>query len=77
MEKEKQNGSLSFEIDGNIIYDMEMKRLFMEGINKSAENLNSYLKSSDVSLEDLIRLENDIYTYFLIYGTYLKQKKGI
>ena len=77
MEKEKQNGSLSFEIDGNSIYDMEMKRFFMEGINKSAENLNSYLKSSDVSLEDLIRLENDIYTYFLIYETYLKQKKGI
>ena len=76
MEKEKQNGSLSFEIDGNSIYDMEMKRFFMEGINKSAENLNSYLKSSDVSLEDLIRLENDIYTYFLIYETYLKQKKG-
>lgn len=77
MEKEKQNGSLSFEIDGNSIYDMEMKRFFMEGINKSAENLNSHLKSSDVSLEDLIRLENDIYTYFLIYETYLKQKKGI
>ena len=77
MEKEKQNGSLSFEIDGNSIYDMEMKRFFMEGINKSAENLNSYLKSSDVSLEDLIRLENDIYIYFLIYETYLKQKKGI
>ena len=77
MEKEKQNGSLSFEIDGNSIYDMEMKRFFMEGINKSAENLNSYLKSSDVSLEDLIRLENDIYTYYLIYETYLKQKKGI
>ena len=77
MEKEKQNGSLSFEIDGNSIYDMEMKRFFIEGINKSAENLNSYLKLSDVSLEDLIRLENDIYTYFLIYETYLKQKKGI
>ena len=77
MEKEKQNGSLTFEIDGNSIYDTEMKRFFMEGINKSAENLNSYLKSSDVSLEDLIRLENDIYTYFLIYETYLKQKKGI
>ena len=76
MEKEKQKGSLSFEIDGNSIYDMEMKRFFMEGINKSAENLNSYLKSSDVSLEDLIRLENDVYTYFLIYETYLKQKKG-
>ena len=77
MEKEKQNGSLSFEIDGNSIYDMEMKRFFMEGINKSAENLSRCLKSSDVSLEDLIRLENDIYTYFLIYETYLKQKKGI
>ena len=76
MGKEKQNGSLTFEIDGNSIYDMEMKRFFMEGINKSAENLNSYLKSSDVSLEDLIRLENNIYTYFLIYETYLKQKKG-
>ena len=45
---------------------MAMKRFFMEGINKSAENLSRCLKSSDVSLEDLIRLENDIYTYFLI-----------
>ena len=77
MGKEKQNGSLTFEIDGNSISDTEMKRLFMEGINKSVENLSRCLKSSDVSLEDLIRLENDIYAYFLIYETYLKQKKGI